>query len=178
MKRTRAKLAPGFSLVETIAAITVMGIIAATVAPMVWQALDSKRSAHEAAALTEEAATTLDRIASELRTIPLDSTNASLDLSTLDDSAIAWNTPAGLVRIRQVAGRIERKVGHKPAIVLADACESLVFRAYADDNTELPRTAPPSAVRRLSVELVMQNALAQASLRTKVVPRSLMGVHG
>jgi prepilin-type N-terminal cleavage/methylation domain-containing protein len=108
--------AAAFTLVEMIAAIVVMSVVAAVVLPTVSAASDQMAAANAERLAAEEAAFAADRVARELREIPLNTATAALALTDAQADRIVWSNPRGVPAGEFVSG-IDLDTG---AIVLLD----------------------------------------------------------
>lgn len=172
----------GFTLIEAVAAITILGILGSITSQLVYRASQSYCEAATRAQLHAELSTAIDRIDKELRQISIKTPYASVapNIDTITSSSIAWQDSGGagqrsfslsggsVVLYEQAAGTTS---------TLANSVTGFVVQGYDEANTALAASLSGAAcdsVRRLSVTLTASRAGITESLRTKVYLRCTM----
>ena len=164
------KSARGFTLIEMVAVIIIIGGLAAAVAPM---ALSSLR-AYDA---TLNSITTLDklryateRLARELRAVNYNGTNFVINMST--SAPVFTKTDGVVVTVGNAAPTVTLEystIAAAPAPVLTDQVSALSFAYFDQDGAS---TASSTAVRYVQVSLTLAQGAQLYSQRTRVALRN------
>lgn len=165
----------GFTLIELIATIVIIGAIGSVAALLVGSSIDSYVGAATRAQLHSELSVTLDRIDRELRKIPPENGGAvSSDLVSITPTLIQWS---GNHRFHLSLGRVYYTDGGGTARILQENVTAFSVQAFNESNTALAGTlndAACDAVRRLLITITVQRSGVTETLRTKVFLRSTM----
>ncbi len=171
-----------FTLIEAVAAITILGILGSITSQLVYRASQSYCEAATRAQLHAELATAIDRIDKELRQISIKTPYASVapNIDTMTASSIAWQDSggAGQRSFSLYGGTVrlyEQTTG--TASTLATSVTGFVVQGYDEANTAMSTSLSGAAcdsVRRLSVTLTASRQGITESLRTKVYLRCTM----
>ena len=164
------KNARGFTLIEMVAVIIIIAILAAAVAPM---ALSSLR-AYDA---TLNSITTLDklryateRLARELRAVNYNGTNFIINMST--SAPVFTKTDGVAVTVGNAVPTVTlaySTIAATPTPVLTDQVSALSFAYYDQDGVS---TASSSAVRYVEISLTLAQGAQLYSQRTRVALRN------
>jgi prepilin-type N-terminal cleavage/methylation domain-containing protein len=170
----------GFTLIETMATVVVLGTLATFATVMLVDTVDSYQKAAMQAQLHSELATALDRVAREVRRIGLDPdepgdkphitgfTNTTQILWE-DDSNASW----GLI----LSGDDLSLRVTGTSYQLLDDVASFTVTAYDEDDTQLAAVlagAQLHPIRRIGVDLTMTRDGVSQSLATKVFLREFV----
>jgi prepilin-type N-terminal cleavage/methylation domain-containing protein len=163
----------GFTLVEAIAALAVMGVLAGAAAPILLSAGDSYAGSSVRAQLTTELSVALDRVVRELRSIPgragAESPAAGID--AISATAITWGGDNG---ISLQGSDLVLTTAGTPAVLLRDVAE-LAMAAYDEDNAPLALPLAGDdcdAVRRIEVRLSQSRQGESGAPRARGVRRA------
>ena len=172
----------GFTLIEAVAAITILGILGSITSQLVYRASQSYCEAATRAQLHAELSTAIDRIDKELRQISIKSPYATVapNIDTITASSIAWQDSGGAGQ-RSFSfsggsvGLYEQSTGL--TATLATSVTSFVVQGYDEANAAMAASLSGAAcdgVRRLSVTVTATRSGITESLRTKVYLRCAM----
>jgi prepilin-type N-terminal cleavage/methylation domain-containing protein len=175
MRRRRGRVR-GFTLVELIASMCIIAMIATLGSGLVWQGAAACRGAATAPQVHAEGAAALERLVREWRGIELrpGSSPAAPSIQSIGAASMTWNSADSLA-LRGSDLMLTEDGG--TARVLLRGVTSLAVRAYDESGAEvLPPVAGEAcdAVRTLSVELTVSREGISDTLRTRVFIRSLM----
>lgn len=163
----------GFTLVESIAAITILATVMAMVSRMIFVAVDTYAAATSRAELHAALSGALERATFELRQIPLQSGgSAAPDLSSVSSSSITWATNSTL----SLSGSdlTLTIAGGSPRVLLSHVT-AFTLQCYDESNSALAATLSGSAcnaVRRIRIDITVQRGGITEALRTRVFLRS------
>lgn len=166
----------GFTLIESIATITVLGVLAGVSANLLYTASTSYRDASTRAHLCDDVTVALDRVAHRMTSIARD-TSASVvapQISSITPTSIAWNGDCSLTLSGAQLMLVE---SGSAARVLLDNVTSFSVSAYDESNSALAGTlsgAATQAVRRLRFQITAQRLGITETVRTKIFIRSTM----
>jgi prepilin-type N-terminal cleavage/methylation domain-containing protein len=164
-----------FTLVELIAVMAIMSIVGLTIGYVMPTAVIGFRDSTTRAQLLEEASTTLERLALELRAIPLDATAPSSvapDISGVTPTSIDWDTDWSLELIG--ANLVLTEAGGASA-VLQPNVSSFSIACYDESDAALAASLSGSAcdpIRRIQIELTLTRDGISQSLRTRIFLRA------
>ena len=184
-ERLRRRALPArraFTLIESVATITVLAILGSIASFVVLNAVDGYTEAVTSAQLHAEMSVTLDRITRELRRIELDSAAAGVapDITSVTSSFIDWeDSDDDLYRILWSSGESALKLaidGGALAVLQTDVT-NCVISTYDEDDVQRPWIISGVAcdpIRRVQVELTCQRSGVTETLRTKIFLRPTM----
>jgi prepilin-type N-terminal cleavage/methylation domain-containing protein len=174
--RRQARVRHGFTLVETIATMTILAAIGSVASFIIYNTMDGYTRASVSAELHSELSVTMDRIIRELRGIPQDSavSTAAPDINTVTASSITWNTNYTLAL--SGTNLMYTANGGTARVLLADVT-GFAVATYDESNTALAASlsgASCDAIRRVQFTITMQRSGVTESLRSKMFFRSTM----
>ncbi len=163
----------GFTLIEAIASIVVLAVVASTSTSVVWAAVQSFEHGAETARLQSEASIAMERMIRDLRGVALNDSNTP-DISSVTDGSITWN---GSTRSLALSGTDLVLTVNGAGRVLLEGVTAFSVQAYNGANTAMATTLSGSAcdpIRRLSLQVDVARGEASSSVRTKVFLRCMM----
>jgi prepilin-type N-terminal cleavage/methylation domain-containing protein len=174
--RRQARVRHGFTLVETIATMTILAAIGSVASFIIYNTMDGYTRASVSAELHSELSVTMDRIIRELRGVPQDSgvSTAAPDINTVTASSITWNTNYTLAL--SGTNLMYTANGGTARVLLADVT-GFAVATYDESNTALAASlsgASCDAIRRVQFTITMQRSGVTESLRSKMFFRSTM----
>lgn len=169
-----------FTLVEAVAAITIMSVIGLLTTFVFAESLDGYADASTRGGLHLELSVSLDQVARELRSIPLDQASPTPvpDISNVDASSIDFGAAGSLKLIGN--DLVLARSGETPATILSGVV-ALDVAAFDESNVvlSLPRTGTAcDPIRRLSITITAEQTGVFETLRTRVFIRSLIAGAG
>lgn len=170
----------GFTLIEAVATIVILGVIGVSASNIIYTSTDSYVSAANTSQVHSELSVALDRIARELRKIELDT--AASDVAPNIDSAnaasIIWRNSSGEVSSLILNGTdLELVIDDGAASVLLTDVTALTIQCYDEDNRAFGGAlsgASCDPIRRIEITLTAQRNGVSESLRAKVFIRGTM----
>lgn len=173
-RRTRARF--GFTLVESIATMTILAAMGSVASFIIYNTMDGYTDASVSAELHSELSVTMDRIIRELRGIPQDTSvsTAAPEISSLTASSITWNTDYTLAT--SGSNLMYTADGGTARILLADV-SGFAIATYDESNAALAASlsgASCDPIRRIQITITMQRSGVTESLRSKMYVRSTM----
>jgi prepilin-type N-terminal cleavage/methylation domain-containing protein len=171
-QRPRPQVRPGFTLIETIAAMSVLALLGSLASMLVMTSVGGFTQSAIAAQLHTEASIALDRIDQAVRDIPRSgSAPGAPDIASITASSITWQTNSSL----SLSGSnlMLTLSGGTPRVLLSDVT-SFSVQAYDETNTAMAATLTGSAcepVRRVRFAVALQRSGVTHTLRTKVFLR-------
>ena len=170
----------GFTLVESMATIVVLGVLGSTASFLILDAVDDYANASFSAQLHAEMSIGLDRAMREIRKIELDAgaTGVAPDITSMAVTLLQWEDSSGnAYRLGWSGSELELQVaGGAIATLLTDVTD-LAISIYDEDNLDLGVScAGPGcdAVRRVAVDVETQRGGVTDRLRFKAFIRSTM----
>ena len=166
---------PGFTLVETLATILIVAVLAGVSAPVISAASRNYADGASRAEIAAGIDAAMERIVSELRAIPLQAgaTTAKPDISSITASSVTWSANSSI----DLSGGTLRLTlaGGSPRTLLTGVSDFSI-RAYDASGTAL--TTPLSgagcdAVQRLEVTVTGLRHGVSETHRTRVFLRNL-----
>ena len=173
MPRTRRR---GFTLVETIAAIVVIGTTGAVSSGLIYSAVNSYRSATTTAQLHSDCSAALDRLSKALWSIPRD-TSASVvapQISSVTPTSIAWGGNSTLQLQGNNLNLMEAGGAENPILQHVSA---FTLTCFDQNNAALPASmsgAATQAIRRIELSVTVTREGVSQTLRTRVFIRCTM----
>jgi prepilin-type N-terminal cleavage/methylation domain-containing protein len=166
----------GFTLVEAVATIVVLGALGTAASSILLSATDSYLDAATAAQLHSEASIAMDRAVREVRKIALDSSATSIapDIDSVTASSITWDTTSSL----SLSGtNLMLAVSGGAAAVLQSDVTAFTVQTYNESNTALGTSLSGSGcdpIRRVSLTITVSRGGVTHTVRSKVFVRSTM----
>jgi prepilin-type N-terminal cleavage/methylation domain-containing protein len=174
--RPATKARSGFSLVELLVTLAVVGILGSLTSAMIYAGVEAQQRSATAATLSEEGATAMERIILELRSIPLSADEArGLDIELVSVSGIQW---AGGNSVSLNGSSVVLATDGGTPVIIARDVAGLAIRCFSEDGAPLPANLSEMAARevwRIEVELRLQRGEVMEMLRSRVFPRALAG---
>lgn len=174
--RPDRRRAPAFTLVEMIAAITIIAALGSFSSGIVYSAVRSYRDAATRAVLHSDASTAFDRAFRVLHSISRDTTASVVApmISSVSATAITWDSNDTLSLSGSQLMLTEN--GGTPRAILNDV-SAFTVTAYDESNAALAATlsgAATQAVRRLQLDVTLTRHGISETLRMKVYIRCTM----
>ncbi len=165
----------GFTLVESIATIVVLVIISGVSSGIILQATDGYVEAATQARLASEASVAMDRLAREVRKIPLDTGVAGVapDITLVTSTYLGWDANNS---ISLSGSDLMLKLNATPRIITSDVT-GLVIKVYDESNADLGQPlggAACDAIRRVEFDLTVARQGVETRVRSRVFVRSTM----
>jgi len=176
LKARSARQTRGFTLVEVIATMAVMGALGAVASSTVFSALDSYLDAATRGQLHTEISMAMDRVVRELQNTQLDGSASGVapDIESVASSAITWNDDYSLTL---TGGQLMLSDNGAAAEPLLANVSSFSVQTFNESNVALGASlsgAGCDAIRRIQLTLTMQRNGTIETLRTKVFLRCTM----
>lgn len=170
-----AQSTAGFTLVELVAAITILSFIAVVTSSILWTAVDATSRGGVQADLHGTISTAVEQVSRHLRNIPAKpGSPAAPDIAAVTPTSITWSTDTKLT----LSGTdLVISIGGGPARTLLRDVRAFRIRAYDQGNAELADNlfgTPCEAIRRLGVRIEASRGDGLELVRTKVFIRSLI----
>jgi prepilin-type N-terminal cleavage/methylation domain-containing protein len=170
----------GFTLVESMATIAVLGILGSTASFMVVDAVDDYTEASLQVQLHAEMSIALDRAMREIRKIELDAGAADVapDITSMAVTLLQWEDSSGnAYQLGKSGSELQLQIaGGTVATLLTDVTD-LEISIFDEDNADLGLScagATCDAVRRIVIDVTTQRSGVTESLRFKAFIRSTM----
>lgn len=166
----------GFTIVEAIAVISVLAALGSIASTLIYTSVSGYRNISTQAQLVEEGSTALERLQTELRKIPLDSTASGTAplISSVTATSMAWNSNYSL----SLSGtQLSLTENGGTSSALLNNVSSLTIQCYDESNTALAASLSGSAcnsIRRIAITITLTRDSITTTLRTKVFLRSTM----
>ncbi len=171
-RRSPRRAGAGFTLIETIATITILAVLGSTASMLVMTSVNGFTQAATAAQLHSEASIAFDRIDRAMRGIPGSaSVPGAPDISSITATSITWQTNYSLSLSGTQLMLVEN--GGTSRVLISDVTTFSV-QAYDESNTALAASLSGSAcdvVQRLRFTVIMQRNGVSQTLRSKVFLR-------
>lgn len=162
----------GFTLVEAIASMAVLAVIAGASVSVTWSAVRGFTDGAETLRLQSQGSVAVERLTRELRAIPLDEAGTP-DIQEIRADGATW--AGGDRAVRLESGTLVYTRGGVDAVLCTDVT-TFRLQAYDSVDTALGETlagAECDAVRRIGIELALRSGEASTSLRTRVFVRAM-----
>jgi len=165
----------GFTLLELVMVLTIIGIIAGLVGPFMIVTVDALGLMTTQSNLYEGAATGLERMSRDIRRLRNDesitnATNTAFQFFDIDDNEITYSVSSSVL-LRTISPP------SLPVTGLVGEVQSVTFSYYDDDGNALlaPTFGIGTAtnIRRIEIDLVMQDGSNSLSIQNVVRPRNL-----
>jgi prepilin-type N-terminal cleavage/methylation domain-containing protein len=176
MKQRHDNSRRGFTLIEMIATIAVLGAISAAASSVILAAADGYLDASTRAQLHTESSIALDRIVREMRNVQIDGGAASLaaDLENVAADGLEWNGTHSL----DLNGTTLEFDDGGGAVPLLEDVDAFIVEAFDEDNdpmvSPLLTGAACDPIRRLRFTITLDRFGTTETLRTKVFLRCTM----
>jgi len=147
----------GFTLIEALATIVALSIIAATLGPIIYAASDSYAGATQHRHASESAAHAIDRLVRAIREIPAIEDSASPNITSATPTLLTWSGGNAIVFDANLE-RITLTLTDQPRAILADRVQTFSLR-YLDELAQPIDPAQPEAlqhIRRIEISLTIQ----------------------
>ncbi len=174
----------GFTLVESMATIVVLGVLGSTASYLILDSVDDYTDATTTAQLHAEMSIALDRAMRELRKMELDgaATGVAPNLTSMTTIWLTWeDAAANAYQLGKVGSDLQLEVAGSGLSTLLTNVTSLNISIFDEDNTDIsPCTgAGCDPVRRVRFDVTTQRNGVSETLRFKVFIRSTMsGAYG
>lgn len=171
----RRRAGRGFTLVEAVATMTIIAIVAGVSSRLILSGADGYASAATRAELANSASAAMERIAAELREIPFRPSTSPVEpyLDSVAANSISW---AGGTSLALSGTNLQLTVGGT-ARTLAANVSAFSIRCYDQNNSALSTSLSGNAcdaVQRIEITLTLTRSGVSETLRTRVFLRCLM----
>lgn len=159
-----------FTMLEMIAAVIVMSIIAAVITPVISSASEHYTTTRQIRTQTEQMAFAVDRMARMLRQAPIGSGGSGVGISSATASSITFSDGTGFLLD---SGRIEMLVPGQSNALLCPDIDTMIIE-YLASNGVTSTLATPELTHRVAV------TLTSGDLRMSILifPRVWIGQEG
>jgi len=170
----------GFTLVESMATIAVLGILGSTASFLILDAVDDYTDASVRVQLHSEMSIALDRAMREIRKIELDTSAADVapDITSMAVTLLQWEDSSGnAYRLGTSGSELQLQIAGGAIATLLTDVTALTISIFNEDNADLGAScagAGCDAVRRIAVDVTTQRNGVTESLRFKAFIRSTM----
>ena len=174
-RKARSRGRRGFTLVELIAAIVVIGAIGSAASSMLVSSIDGYFQAATQAQLHTELSITIDRIDREFRRIEREvSATIAPNITAATSTSLTWN---GNNTLSRSGSQLMLSEGGATPRVLLDDVIAFGIQTYDQSNAALPLTlndGQADAVRRIRVSITIQRNGVSETLSAKMFVRCTM----
>lgn len=148
----------GFTILELLAAITVMSIISVTLLPVMSAASESYTVSRQVRSSTERAGFAIDRILRIIREAPIGDSNTGVGVTSSTSTSVQFSDGTGL----QLSGTtLEMLVPGQSPVPLCFDVDSFAIQYIGDDG--ISSTAlTPTLTRRFDITLTTDNVTMSA----------------
>ncbi len=170
----------GFTLVEVIAAMTVLATVAMTCSIILFSAVDSYATSSVSSRLTTELSMALEQLVRQFRKIELDSAAPGIaaNIDDVTSTSMTWRDSGGDVYSVSLSGdELRLALDGGTAQLLLDDVSQVSIRTYDQNNTPLPLSLTGSGcdpIRRVEVSVTRSRSGEVETLGAKVFLRSTM----
>lgn len=172
----------GFTLVESLAAITIIGVLGSLTSQLVLRAAQIYSESATRAQLHAEISSSLDRIDKELRQIAIRTPYASVapGIDSVTDTSITWQDAGSQRTLATAGGSLTYfDQSSNTTSTLMGPAAALSISVAAFDESGSPITLPASGaacdgIRRISFTISATRSGITESLRTRVFLRCTM----
>lgn len=170
--------ARGFTLVETIATIVVIAIVAGMASRLISEGSREYSDAAVRSLLNKQLSTALDRLVTEFRQIGQDTSSGTApDISSsFAATSMTWNTltSSRTVSFNSGTGIVQLSGAAAANSTLLSGCTAFTL-AYADkDNATVSPGGSAPSIRRITITITVAQGSITETLRSKVYIRSMM----
>lgn len=157
-----------FTLIEALATIVALSIIASALGPIVYAASDAYAGATQHRQSSEAAAHAIDRIVRAIREIPTTEASGTPNITAATPALLTWadtNAIAYDPSLQQITLTLTLTLTDQPRAILADRIEAFSLR-YLDHrglpiDPSLPE--PLQSIRRIEISLTIQSTEHRAA---------------
>jgi prepilin-type N-terminal cleavage/methylation domain-containing protein len=180
MTRAKQGRRRGFTLVEAMASVVVLGVLASIASYLIVDSVDKCMDAMTAAQLHSELSVALDRAERELRKIDLDAGAGGIapDITSVTSTLIQWeDTGNDAYEVSQSGSTVRLKVDGGTLATLLTDVTAFTVAVYNESNASigLPLAgAGCDPIRRIQVDVTVTRNGVSESLRAKAFIRSTM----
>lgn len=174
----RTHIRPGFTLVEAIATMVILGVLGLVTSRLIFTASDVYLSSATRAQISSDASAALERIVAELRQVPVraSSSPAAPDLVAVTPESVEWRT--GVASTSSVARSGTDLVWTESgtSAPLARNVVGFTVACFDESGAALASNLSGSgldAVRTVELSITVSRAGQSESLRTRVFLRSM-----
>jgi len=176
LRRSKSRARRGFTLIEGLATIVVLGAIGSVASTVILASVDSYIEAATMAEIHTEASVAMDRMARELRNVELDTAAAGIapNVDAVTSTTITWETDC---YISLIAGKIWIRIDGGTASVLLADVTAFTPKIYDESNTliALPvNTTACDPIRRIELSFTIERYGVSETLRSRIFLRSTM----
>ena len=170
----------GFTLIESMATIIVLGVLGSTASYLVLDSVDDYTAATTSAQLHAEMSIALDRAMREVRKIELDgaATGVAPNVTSMTWIWLQWeDSAANTYQLGKVGSELRIEVAGGGLSTLLTDVTSLNISIFDEDNTNIGAACAGAGcdpVRRVLVDVTTQRNGVSETLRFKVFIRSTM----
>jgi prepilin-type N-terminal cleavage/methylation domain-containing protein len=166
----------GFTLIEGLATIAILGAIGSVASTVILSSVDSYIAAATMAEIHTEASIALDRMARELRKIPLDASAAGIapDIDDVTSTTITWEVNS---YVSLISGNLWIKIAGGTASILLSDVTAFTPKLYDESNSLIVLPVTTTAcdpIRRIELTITVQRYGVSETLRSRVFLRSTM----
>lgn len=177
--RSRSVPRRAFTLVEAVATITIIAIIAGASSRLIFAGADGYASAATRAELANAASAAMERIALELREVAARPASSPVEphLDSVTASSISWE---GGVSLALSGSEVILTTGGVGRTLVADV-GSFAIQCFDESGTPLASTLSGDAcdaVRRIQITLTLTRSGVSETLRTRVFLRCMIAGGG
>lgn len=179
-RRATRRFRRGFTLIEAIATIVILGAIGSMTSMMIANSVDGYAAATTSAQLHTEASVAMDRIVRALRNIQLDTT-ASGNAPDIDDvtaTSMTWNPTSSL----SLSGtQLNLEVDGAGSVVILEDVTALSIQTFDESNAALSASLTGDQcddIQRVEIEFTISRQSESETLRSKIFLRCMMTAVG
>ena len=180
MSRRGSRPGRGFTLIESMAAVAVLGIMASISSWLILDSVGKCVAATTAAQLHTELSVAIDRVSRELRKVNLDDTAGGVapDIENVSPTSIEWQDADGDQYWLLLNGSdLKLKVDGGTSATLMSDVTGFTVSTYDEDNNQLAwilggATCDP--IRRVQLDVTAERNGVTESLRTRIFIRATM----
>jgi prepilin-type N-terminal cleavage/methylation domain-containing protein len=163
MSPLRFKLRRGFTLVEVTMTVLILGIISASVVPIVFTAGDAYANASNVRRTAEKTAYAMERIVRTLRDTPAGTARGTVDITTANPSQVRFGSGKG---IELTGTTLYERATDGTLSPLCDQVTTFTLQYLGNDGVT-STSASPSATQRFNITIVCNGF----ELRTSALAR-------